>query len=85
MTPLTDEEKRHYEKSTHCHICNEEFCHNKEDEKYLEYRKVRDHCHYTDKYSGAAHSKCNLQCKLPKEIPVIFHNGSKYDYHFIIN
>ena len=46
---------------------------------------VRDHCHYTGKYRGAAHSKCNLQYKVPKEIPVVFHNGSKYDYHFIIN
>ena len=38
---------------------------------------VRDHCHYTGKYRGAAHSKCNLQYKVPKEIPFVFHNGSK--------
>ena len=47
--------------------------------------KVRDHCHYTGKYRGAAHSICNLRYKIPKEIPVVFHNGSTYDYHFIIN
>ena len=47
-------------------------------------RKVRDHCHYTGKYRGAAHSKCNLNYKIVKEIPVLFHNGSVYDYHFII-
>ena len=46
--------------------------------------KVRDHCHYTDKYSGAAHNICNLRYKMPKEIPIVFHNGSTYDYHFII-
>ena len=46
--------------------------------------KVRDHCHYTGKYRGAAHNTCNLRCKIPKNIPVIFHNGSTYDYHFII-
>ena len=40
--------------------------------------------HYTGKYRGAAHSICNLRYKVPKEIPVVFHNGSKYDYHFII-
>ena len=46
--------------------------------KYLKdkkYHKVRDHCHYTRKYRGAAHSA----------IPVVFYNGSNYDYHFIIN
>ena len=47
-------------------------------------RKVRDHCHYSGKYRGAAHSKCNLNYKIVKEIPVLFHNGSVYDYHFII-
>ena len=47
-------------------------------------RKVRDHCHYTGKYRGAAHSKCNLEYKILKEIPALFHNGSVYDNHFII-
>ena len=47
-------------------------------------QKVRDHCHYTGKYRGAAYSNCNLNYKIPKEIPVVFHNGSTYDYHFII-
>ena len=47
-------------------------------------QKVRDHCHHTGKYRGAAHSICNLRYKIPKEIPVVFHNGSTYDYHFII-
>ena len=46
-------------------------------------QKVRDHCHYTGKYRGAAHSNCNLNYKIPNEIPVVFHNGSTYDYHFI--
>ena len=46
-------------------------------------QKVRDHCHYTGKYRGAAHNICNLKYKIPKEILVVFHNGSTYDYHFI--
>ena len=46
------------------------------------YYKVTDH--YTVKYRGAAHNACNLRYKTPKEILVAFHNGSKYDYHFII-
>ena len=47
-------------------------------------QKVRDHCRYTGKYRGAAHSNYNLNYKIPKETPVVFHNGSTYDYHFII-
>ena len=41
-------------------------------------------CHYTGKYRGAAHDICYLRYKTPKEIPVVFHNGSIYDYHFIV-
>ena len=47
------------------------------------YFKVKNHCHYTEKYS-VARDICNLKYKMPKEIPVAFHNGSTYDYHFII-
>ena len=46
--------------------------------------KLRDHRHYSGKYSEAAHNICNLRYKIPKEIPTVFHNGSTYDYHFII-
>ena len=56
-----------------------------DDEKEFKlYHKVRDYCHYTGKYRGADHSICNLQYKIPKEIRIVFHNGSVYDYHFII-
>ena len=48
------------------------------------YKKVRDHCHFTGKYRGAAHSICNLKFNMPNETPIVFHNGSNYDYHFII-
>ena len=46
--------------------------------------KVRDQCHYTGKFGGDAHNICNLRHKVPKKISVVFHNGSTYDYHFII-
>ena len=54
------------------------------DNNNKKYHKVKDHCHYTGKYRGAAHDICNLRYKIPKEIPVVLHNGSTYDYHFII-
>ena len=56
----------------------------KNDENYKNKRKVKDHCHYTGKFRGAAHSKCNLNYKAPKDIPIIIHNAS-YDTHFMIN
>ena len=47
-------------------------------------KEVKDHCHYTGKLRGSAHSKCNLNYKVLKYIPIIIHNAS-YDTHFIIN
>ena len=47
-------------------------------------KRVKDHCHYTGKFRGAARSKCNLNYKVPKDIPIIIHNAS-YDTYFIIN
>ena len=85
MTPLTDEEKESHENQQLCYICEKEFCTDKYNKKeYKLMSKVRDHCHYTGKYRGVAHSVCNLRYKVVKEILVMFHNGSAYDYHFII-
>ena len=46
--------------------------------------QVRDHCLFTGKFRGAAHCICNLRYKVPQEIPVKIHNGSKYNYYLII-
>ena len=53
-------------------------------EKLKKYCNVRDHCHHTGEYRGAMHSISNLKYSVPKKIPIVFHNGSNYDYHFII-
>ena len=52
--------------------------------KDKKYHKTRDHCHYTEEYRGAADSICTLKYRVPKTIPIVFHNWSNYDYHFII-
>ena len=83
MIPLTKEENDNYNKENICHICKKESNNDMTEQSSLE-PKVRDHCHFTGKYMGAAHNTCNLRYKIPKNIPVIFHNGSTYDYHFII-
>ena len=77
---MTQEDKIDYYNATHCHIC-EEYLEDTDDENY---KKVRDHCHLTGKYRGAAHSICNLKFRLPKFYPVIFHNLSGYDSHLFI-
>ena len=71
---LTSAEQKSFEEANICHICN---CELKKD-------KVRDHCHFTGQYRGAAHNKCNLMCKKPKVLPVIFHNLQGYDAHLFI-
>ena len=85
MISLTDEEIRSYEKQKVCKICKKEFCHDKNDKnKFKLHQKVGDHCHYTGKFREAAHSICNLRYNIRREIPVVSHNGSNYDYHLII-
>ena len=79
MIPQTIEERIYHNEQEICYIYKKEF-----DESDKKHYKVRDHCHYTGKYRGTAHNICNLRYKIPKEIPVVFHNGSTYDYHFII-
>ena len=79
IIPLAAEEKINYNDQEVCYICEKEF-----DTINKKNYKVRDHCHYTGKYRGAADNVCNLRYKVPKEIPVVFHNGSTNDYHFII-
>ena len=79
MTSLTKKEEKHHNNQKVCYIYKKEF--NKDDKKHY---KVKDHCLYTGKYRGAAHNIRNLRYRIPKEIPIVFHNGSAYDYHFII-
>ena len=72
---ITEEEEETFGNATRCWVCNSGF---------VDDDKVRDHCHYTGKYRGAAHSKCNLALKKDKTIPVGFHNGTKYDFHLLV-
>ena len=71
---LTQDEQKSFGKAKFCHICNKELLKD----------KVRDHCHFTGQYRGAAHNSCNLQCRKPFTLPVIFHNLQGYDAHLFI-
>ena len=45
--------------------------------------KVRDHCHISSKYRGSSHWNCNINSKISKKLPVIFHNLRGYDGNLI--
>ncbi|CAH3172567.1 unnamed protein product [Porites lobata] len=71
---ITKEEKISFKQAEYCSLCEEE----------LGEDRVRDHCHFTGKYRGAAHNECNLRCRKPRVLPVIFHNLQGYDAHLFI-
>ena len=64
----SSKEEEQFEKTEICWICN----------KLIENDKVRDHCHITAKYRGAAHWNCNISLKISKKLYVIFHNLRGY-------
>lgn len=78
MDVLSKEEEEMFENSTFCHICKKNF---KNDQTDI---RVRDHCHISGCYRGAAHQKCNLDYQIVRNIPVIMHNLSGYDSHLLI-
>ena len=73
---LNGHEEDEFQKANECYICGEEF---------KEREKVREHNHLSGKYRGASCQSCNTkEGKATKLIPVFFHNGSNYDFHFLI-
>ena len=78
------DELKQFNDATKCWICNEEFDDTADEKGYRKNEKVKDHCHYTGRFRGAAHNSCNLKYKKPKFIPVVFHNLSGYDRHLFI-
>ena len=68
------EEEEKFKNQTHCWFCNEE----------IKGKKVRDHCHFTEKFRGAAHPDCNLKARKPTFISVFFHNLFGYDIHHFV-
>ena len=74
---MSAEDEERFQLSNNCWICNKLFD--------VVDNKVRDHCHITEKHRGSAHWSCNINLKVTKKIPVIFHNLRRYGNHLIIN
>ena len=72
---ISEEEEEEFKRASNCWICG----------KLLNLTdRVRDHCHYTGRYRGAAHNTCNLKYSKPNNISVFFHNLTGYDSHLFI-
>ncbi len=83
---MTEKDKKHHSDSKNCYACKAEFgsfIKNEEGgkEKVI---KCRDHCHMTGRYRGAACNKCNLRMRVPKFVPILFHNLEGYDAHLFV-
>ena len=73
---MTAEEEEMFQGACSCLICGRLFD--------LMDEKVRDHCHVSGKFRGAAHFSCNANSKISKKVPVVFHNLKGYDGHLIM-
>ena len=71
-------EKERFNEETKCWICNGNVTND------VKNGNVRDHCHFTGRYRGAAHKTCNFLYKKPNFTPVEFHNLSGYDSHLFV-
>ena len=74
MNFLTEEHQYSYKNAKICCICKEKFEDNHAKDK--NYRKVRNNCHYTGEDRCVAHDMYSLKYNVPKEIPIVFYNGS---------
>ena len=84
---MTEDDWVNHEKATKCWICDGPFRSYKDGDCHGLY-KVKDHCHITGEYRGAAHSDCNFLLQIRPyhtPIPVFFHNLKNYDSHHLIS
>ena len=71
---MSKKEEHLFQKSNNFWICKKLIDNDEE--------KVRDHCHVTGEFRGAAHWNCNINFQLTKKVPVIFHNLRGHDSQF---
>ena len=81
MIPLTKEEKTAHRISKRCYICKKKFS---TDDKNKNIIRLEIIVIVLGNIEVLLMISACLRCKIPKEIPVVFHNGSNYDYHFVI-
>ena len=71
---LNHKQEKKFQQATHCYVCKNEFT-----------DLIREHNHLNGKYRGPACQSCNTkEGRDTKTIPVFIHNGSGYDFHFLV-
>ena len=80
---ITPEEEESFQQSKVCWMCENPLGDGEATREATQ--KVRDHDLLTGKYRGAAHNKCNRNCKQKSSlfVPIFFHNFNGYDCHLI--
>ena len=70
---MTPDQESSFRAAVNCWLCG----------KYLGKDRVRDHCHETGDYQGAAHNRCNLlRRKRGEKLVVLMHNLKvRYTFH----
>lgn len=97
---MTNDDWKVYQTSQTCYLCSETFASKEECEEHWNKsgeedkktnkkrphpkRKVRDHCHLTGKFRGAACNQCNMLMRLKRVVPMVAHNCRGYDSHFFL-
>ena len=79
---LSCSEEQSFKNSMHCWVCGKQFT--LIDQVAHNDPPVRDHCHYTGRYRGAAHNSCNLRIRRTRTILVLFHDFTNYDNHLFV-
>ena len=74
---MSEKEEKQFQSSNICWICEKLI--DDDDEK------IKDHCHVTGKFRGAAHCSCKMNLQLTKKVPLTFHNLRGYDSHLIFH
>ncbi len=96
---LTEEDEAVHELEDRCYLCGGAFWEEDDgvegvgmhgDQRVVRIQddpmraKVRDHCHLTGEYLGAAHNRCNLSRREARKLVGFAHNFSGYDSHLIM-
>ncbi|CAE6938650.1 unnamed protein product [Symbiodinium natans] len=75
---LTATQQADFDAAVVCSLCDLPFTSDQSRQKVVHHRRG------TGEYLGALCNTCNLAVRRQKTVPVYFHNGGGYDFHFLV-